>query len=255
MTLERSDLEPVNPNCEWCHPDSPRAFFSGPRDPQLFLHLNICHREGQQQTVRNAAWCRFLIVKTIVAIVLVCSSVAAFAQAKDTLPGPADPPATASAGKQRFKLVKGATLPDFAYTDFNGATHRFSDLHAKYRLIDFWATWCLPCVADLESKKAAYEKFHRRGFEILSIDDEERRPGAAEKMIAKQSLPWPQARFDPSLIYGKFGVYQLPTFVLVNSENVIVAVTTPPTGPLAGKELSRLLSRLIPPSRRDDATR
>jgi thiol-disulfide isomerase/thioredoxin len=193
-------------------------------------------------------------VKTIVAIVLVCASVAAFAQARNTLPA-ANPSVPASAGKQRFNLVKGATLPDFAYTDFHGATHRFSDLHAKYRLIDFWATWCLPCVADLKSKKAAYEKFHRRGFEILSIDYEERRPGAAQKLIAQEALPWPQARFDPSLVYEKFAVYQLPTFVLVDSKNVIVSVTTPPTGPLAGNELSRLLSRLIPPSRKGDAGR
>jgi peroxiredoxin len=188
-------------------------------------------------------------------MVLVCSSVAAVAQANSRLPAPADRSVTASQGKQRFNLVKGATLPDFAYTDFHGATHRFSDLHAKYRLIDFWATWCLPCVLDLRSKKAAYEKFHSRGFEILSIDGEEREPGAAQKLIAKQSLPWPQARFESSLIYGKFGVYQLPTFVLVDSQNVIVSVTTPPTGQLAGNELSRLLSRLLPPSRWGDAGR
>lgn len=185
-------------------------------------------------------------VKTTAAIFLFCWSFAVSAQ--DARSGASDAPVATRGPGHRLALVKGAVLPDFVYTDFHGAEHRFSDLHGKYRLIDFWATWCLPCVADLPSKKAAYKKYHRLGFEILGIDDEERESGAAENLIARSAIPWPQARFDPSLIRGQFGVYQLPTFVLVDSRNVIVSVATDPSSELAGDALSRTLSTRLSPS-------
>lgn len=168
-----------------------------------------------------------------------------FAQTKDDSTVASKAPFASRGSGHRLALLKGAILPDFVYTDFNGAAHRFSDLHGKYRLIDFWATWCLPCVADLASKKAIYEKYHRLGFEILSIDDEEREAGAAERLIAKRAIPWPQARFDISLVKQQFGVYQLPTFVLVDSRNVIVSVTTDPSSELAGDRLSRTLAERL----------
>jgi thiol-disulfide isomerase/thioredoxin len=181
-------------------------------------------------------------VKTTIATLLVCWSVAVFAQAKDS-----PPDAAKAEGSDRFALVKGATLPDFVYTDFAGSQHRFSDLHAKYRLIDFWATWCTLCIEDLPSKRAIYRNFHRRGFEILSIDGQEREPGAAERLIARRAIPWPQARFDRSLVLERFAAYELPTFVLVDSHNVIVSATTNSPSGLAGDALGKLLSTLLPP--------
>lgn len=180
-------------------------------------------------------------MKTIVVILLIYWSVAAIAQASNGSPG-TDDPSLASERDHRFKLVKGTRIPDFVYTDFAGAPHRFSDLHAEFRLIDFWATWCLPCVADLASKTRAYKKYHSRGFEILGIDGEERSPGAAERLVIARAISWPQAQFDRSLVEGKFAVYQFPTFVLVDSNNVIVSVTTTSSGELAGDALSKLLS-------------
>jgi len=52
-----------------------------------------------------------------------------------------------TADKLRIELVVGGKIPDFAFRDFAGESHQFSGLKAKYILLDFWATWCVPCVS------------------------------------------------------------------------------------------------------------
>lgn len=143
----------------------------------------------------------------------------------------------------RFYLAKGATLPDFTWTAFDGGQHKFSNLGGKYRLIDFWATWCVPCVADLPSKKRLYAKYHTRGLEILGIDAAERTPGAAPRLIAEKRISWPQAQFDPALVEARFGVYQFPTLILVDSSGRIVSSAD---SDLLGDAFDRTLARLLP---------
>jgi len=142
----------------------------------------------------------------------------------------------------RFDLAKGSTLPDFTYTAFDGSKHKFSDLGGKYRLIDFWATWCVPCVADLPSKKRLYAKYHAHGLEILGIDAEERVPDAAPKLIAEMGIPWPQAQFEHNLVETRFGVYKFPTLILVDASGRIVSTAD---SQLLGDALNQVLKQLM----------
>ena len=57
-------------------------------------------------------------------------------------------------------------------------------------LVDFWATWCGPCIAELPNVLAAYEKYHDQGFEVVGISLDEDRD-ALEKFVQSEEIPWP----------------------------------------------------------------
>ncbi|HMJ26634.1 MAG TPA: protein-disulfide reductase DsbD domain-containing protein, partial [Pyrinomonadaceae bacterium] len=69
-------------------------------------------------------------------------------------------------------LAAGAMVPDFSFTDFTGKTRHFSEYRGRYVLLDFWASWCSPCLADIPHLKETHLKYRDRGFEILGMDSE-----------------------------------------------------------------------------------
>ena len=64
-------------------------------------------------------------------------------------------------------------------------------LKGKYVLVNFWATWCAPCIAELPHLQEAYRKYHDAGFEILSVSLDETRTAVAD-FVRVRKLPWPQ---------------------------------------------------------------
>jgi thiol-disulfide isomerase/thioredoxin len=96
-----------------------------------------------------------------------------------------------------------------------------------YTLIDFWASWCTPCRAENPTVVKAYEQFHPKGLNIISVslDDKAEKWKAA---IQKDGMPWYHvssltAGFkDP--IAQMYGINAIPQNALVNSKGVIVAV-------------------------------
>jgi thiol-disulfide isomerase/thioredoxin len=64
-------------------------------------------------------------------------------------------------------------FPDFSFSDLSGRKRKFSEFRGKWVLLDFWGTWCGPCVAEIPNLKEAYEKYHERGFEIIGMNSED----------------------------------------------------------------------------------
>jgi thiol-disulfide isomerase/thioredoxin len=87
-------------------------------------------------------------------------------------------------------------------------------------LIDFWATWCGPCVGELPHVKEAYEKLHSKGFEIVGISFDQSQD-KLEKFVAQEQMEWPQY-FDGKgwgNKYGQeFGIHGIPTMWLVDKK-------------------------------------
>src|SRR5476651_1294963 len=70
---------------------------------------------------------------------------------------------------QNSNLVKGKPLPDFTMQTPDGTSIKLSSLKGHVVLIDFWASWCMPCRAAIPHLKELYKKYHEKGFEVLSV--------------------------------------------------------------------------------------
>jgi thiol-disulfide isomerase/thioredoxin len=154
----------------------------------------------------------------------------------------------------RVELTAGTQLPDFSFTDLAGKLHKLSDYRGKYVLLDFWATWCSPCVKEVPFLKAIYGKFHRRNFEIVGMDmengwdpatpDEMKKfADKAKAFITEHGIGWPQARTSSiaQLVNDRFRVNSYPMKLLLDPEGRILLRQ----GSGGHGELISLLSSLV----------
>jgi peroxiredoxin len=134
----------------------------------------------------------------------------------------------------------GKTAPRFTAEDFQGRTIRSEALRGKYVLLDFWATWCGPCVAELPRLQAAYRSYHDAGLEIIGISLDETRE-AVEDFVKARKVPWPQVHGPGGAgdLVQMFGVSTIPATYLIDPKGTIIRLD------LRGKALDEALARLI----------
>jgi thiol-disulfide isomerase/thioredoxin len=152
--------------------------------------------------------------------------------AKSILKKP-DAPSTKAPGEE----LVGQTL-ELTGTTLEGDAFDWSAYRGKVVLVDFWATWCGPCVAELPNLKAAYEKYHARGFEVvgISLDQDVE---TLRAFVEKQRIPWTNLFDEGHPMAKKYKITAIPTALLVDKDGKVVTHRT--RGAALEQELARLL--------------
>ena len=122
----------------------------------------------------------------------------------------------------RVVLLPGYPAADFSFTHLDGKPGKLSDYRGQVVLVDFWGTWCGPCVAATPELVAAYDKYHARGFEILGVDADEPRD-VLEAFVRDKKLPWPQAvDGTKGPIVTLYRVTGFPSYFLIGKDGTVV---------------------------------
>jgi pentatricopeptide repeat protein len=139
------------------------------------------------------------------------------------------------------RLVTGKEAIDFSATTDSGKKISLEDYRGDVVLLDFWASWCAPCIREMPNVKSVYDKFHHKGFEIIgiSLDKSEKK---FRSYIKEQDISWPQI-FDGGSGAGgiarKYAVNAIPATFLIDREGRIAAKNM--RGPQLGKAVSDLV--------------
>lgn len=103
-----------------------------------------------------------------------------------------DDPDLVAAARSSLEAMEIRTKPlELFFTSVDGRKVDMAELRGKVVLLDFWATWCPPCVAEAPKLVETYKKFHERGLEIIGISLDQNRE-ALEKFTKDNGMTWPQ---------------------------------------------------------------
>jgi thiol-disulfide isomerase/thioredoxin len=146
----------------------------------------------------------------------------------------------------RMKVKRGVQIPDFAFKGLDDSTIVYSkgSMKGKVYLLDFWATWCLPCIGEIPFIKKAYEKFRSKGLRIISVSLDAQRESPLKFRKLNMSMPWEHAWVHPEdakALHDTFEITGIPKPILVDGDGMIVGLKSEVRGENLEKTLGRLM--------------
>jgi peroxiredoxin len=147
-----------------------------------------------------------------------------------------------SIGAMKITAI-GKMAPEFQQTDTAGKIVKLSDFKGKYVLLDFWASWCLPCREENPNVVKAYKLFSEKGFTVLGISlDQPGKKQAWLDAIKQDGLSWTQVsdlKFWNNAVAVQYGVRAVPQNFLLDKEGKIIAAN------IKGDELTKKLNEIF----------
>lgn len=146
----------------------------------------------------------------------------------------------------KYLIIRvGETAPDFTATTLDGRPIKLDDLKGKIVLLDFWATWCAPCLAEMPNLKRAIDRYGKDGRFVvigISLDDDAE---SVKRFVKQHGMGWAQVVLGPAEqnpVARKYNVSGVPAMFLIGPDGKVVAKD------VRGRRLDTELSKLLPPA-------
>ena len=145
--------------------------------------------------------------------------------------------------EQLLKLAVGSPYINISLKDALGVSHELSEAvaNSKYVLLDFWATWCGPCNAEMPNLREAYATYHDKGFEVFMVSIDKKTEDWEERS-EKENFPWISTIVLPDDLTNAqetYSISAIPTNFLIDSDGTIIAHD------LRGEKLEEKLAELL----------
>jgi thiol-disulfide isomerase/thioredoxin len=138
--------------------------------------------------------------------------------------------------EKRKTGIPGVKAPLFTSEGIDGKPISLENFKGKYVLIDFWASWCVPCRKMNPHLKQLYTRYKDKGFEVIGVSDDDRKPEAWRKAVALDGLPWKHVLRGMKMITNGesttidrsrdinegYNIVSLPTQVLIDPNGMII---------------------------------
>ena len=114
-----------------------------------------------------------------------------------------------------------AVAPDFTLSDLSGKAVSLSDYHGKVVLLNFWATWCPPCKAEMPSMESLYRQMKDDGLVILAVNIEPNGPETVTAFLKENPHTFPILYDDKASVQKLYGVYKFPETFVIRKDGTI----------------------------------
>lgn len=112
--------------------------------------------------------------------------------------------------------------PSFVLTDLSGARVSLGSLSGKVVLLNFWATWCIPCRTEMPGMERVWQQYHDRGLAIVAVSVDEGGEKRIAKFVRRLNLSYPILLDPPSEVAERYEVSGLPASYLIDGEGRLI---------------------------------